>query len=218
MALVPIGDIGRLKDWAPDQDALDDGLLDRMLVAATTYIEKRTGRVIVSDGADITEIHDGDGGTIGGRESRKLFLKMAPVVAITSITENGVVLTSTAGYNTTQDVTINLTDGELFRRTRPSIPSGLLVSPPTSLTGWAPGNQNISIDYQPGYTLIPDDAPEDLKQACYEIAWWIYKHGERLGVASKSKQSGSRSYENEMRLAIPFASLVVDSYRTWRPV
>lgn len=216
MALIAIGDVGELKDWAPDQDALDDHVLERCLLASSGYIERRIGRVVVSD-ADITELHDGTGPSIGGKESRELFLRNAPIVSVTSVTENSKALYTVSGYTASADVIADLERGRLWRRTSASIPANV-IEPPERLVGWAPGVQNISIVYLPGYGTDPVDSPPvDLKQAAYEVAWWLYKNAPRLGISSKSRQAGSLSFDKEIARAIPMAHLTINHYRMWRP-
>ena len=48
------------------------------------------------------------------------------------------------------------------------------------------GVGNVVVNYTAGYAA----APSDLEQACIELVAWRFRERERLGLASKSLQTG----------------------------
>ena len=204
-----ITDIGTVLAWAPDQSAADDAVIDRCISAASQAIEESTRRRIIQPSADITEIRDGSGRAIGGRMGEVLMLQYAPVVSVTTVTENGTVLTVAEGYSTTADAILDRSSGRLIRQqgTAVQVVSPLGIAP----TGWCAGVQNITIAYLPGYGTL---APTDIEEVCCELAWLYYRESRRQGKVAVSRTGGSTSLVHQLS---KHAQDILNAYRTWRP-
>lgn len=210
MAL-PVADLEVVKAWAPAKLLAKEGDLRRCLNAASGLIEGYLGRVVVAPDAAAVDIYDGDGEHVRGRYREQLYLRNFPVISVTSVTENGVALTTASGYSTTADVIIDpgaaRRSARLIRRTTRS---GTLAAPPLGVMpwGWAAGVQNISVTVRAGWgkTSVPDD----LVQVAAELTWLIHKEGAKVGAASVGRASMNTTF---LRNLSQSAQRILDSYR-----
>jgi hypothetical protein len=199
---MPLIDVDYLKDAipipaAPELDADKDTMLGNCIDAALELMEWHTGRTILSAAQTVSLNGDDAGGRFG--EVLRLPKGHRPVTVVTSITENGVALTSAAGYSTTVDVIIDGLDKDapcrLVRRTIP----GLQVRGDTTVNRWRAGVQNIAVVYTAGFTDAgPDVVPESLKLLNAKLAWLIWKGPIHAGQVSKSKATRGMSYLNQL--------------------
>jgi hypothetical protein len=140
--------------------ATDDALLQRLVSAASEFIQNWLGRQIAS--ADWLEVRDGTGGQL-------LAFANMPVAAVLSLSIDGLSIPPApadggfgAGYTFTP--TELALRGYVFTR-RP---------------------QNTIVTYTAGY----DTTPSDIAQACIELVCLRYRERSRIGEVSKSLGGG----------------------------
>lgn len=161
---MPYGDLTTLSDvkaWlqtgAAPFPATDDGLLSRLITAASGFIETWLRRAVLS--ADWREIRDGSGG-------QRLVLANFPVTAILSLTVDGLTIPPAPpdggfGFGYSFTATELALRGFVFTR-RP---------------------QNVIVTYTAGYQAVPPD----IAQACIELVCQRYRERSRIGEVAKSR-------------------------------
>jgi hypothetical protein len=140
--------------------ATDDALLQRLITAASQFIQSWLGRQIAS--ADWLEVRDGTGGQL-------MVLANSPITEVLSLSIDGLTIPAApadggfdAGYTFTP--TELALRGYVFTR-RP---------------------QNVVVIYTAGYQTIPPD----LAQACIELVCQRYRERSRIGEVSKALGGG----------------------------
>jgi len=140
--------------------ATDDALLQRLISAASEFIQNWLGRQIAA--ADWVEVRDGTGGQL-------MAFANIPVTAMLSLSIDGLTIPAApagggfgAGYTFTP--TELALRGYVFTR-RP---------------------QNVIVTYTAGY----DTTPSDIAQACIELVCLRYRERTRIGEVSKSLGGG----------------------------
>lgn len=125
--------------------------------------------------------------TLDGTGTAKIMLPQFPVTAVTSITIGGqAVNLSTVVI---RGSVLTLADGSKFSR----------------------GYGNVVVAYTAGYAT----SPADIEQDCIKIVAWWFKERDRLGLASKSLQTGGE-VESYQTLDVP--ADVKTSLNNWRKV
>ena len=181
----------RLQGVAPD-----DVLLETAMESACRMIEQHLNRRILE--ASYTAIHSGssaaphrDHGNPSALCSAVLYLAdpdsglaLANVSAITSLTEDGVSLTTVSvpgesqPYAAGSGAVLLSTPGKLLRAEIVSNGYGW------SLQSWSPGYGNVRVVCTAGWPLA--SVPDDLKECAREMTWIVYKEGSRSGMDSLS--------------------------------
>jgi hypothetical protein len=140
--------------------ATDDALLQRLITAASQFIQSWLGRQIAA--ADWLEVRDGTGGQL-------MVLANSPITAVLSLSIDGLTIPAAladggfdAGYTFTP--TELALRGYVFTR-RP---------------------QNVIVTYTAGYQTIPPD----LAQACTELVCLRHRERSRIGEVSKALGGG----------------------------
>lgn len=201
----------------------NDAALTRAIDAASLTLERETGCALyASTAAD--QIHSGDLAWLCRDESgvygSRLFLQdhatgfyTRPVIAITGVTENGTALTvvrvpsSGPWTDTANGVLILDREGVAVRC---SVSDGVPRPQP-----WKSGVANIRVTGVSG-GFADGAAPEDIKQACIELALLYYREGLRIGVETMNDLGSSVSYS---RTLTPKTRDVIAFYsRRWSPV
>lgn len=98
--------------------------------------------------------------TLDGTGTTGLMVGQYPITALTSLVVDGKDVTADAIFNRRM---IRLKTGKFYT-----------------------GVGNVVVNYTAGYAA----APSDLEQACIELVAWRFRERERLGLASKSLQTG----------------------------
>jgi hypothetical protein len=165
----------------------NEGQIEKAIDAATSYIEKRAGRVFEDNSpspVDAVEILD-------GKDTNRLYTHNAPINAVSKLEywdgTQWVEYDSTSypySFKSGSNI-IYFTDGHTF------------------YAGW----QNIRATFTYGYTTVP----EDLKLACYLIAKHIVNLAERLGITTQTDGEQSFSYEQTIPKE---AQNIIARYRT----
>ncbi len=214
MGAVAIAGVTVVEAWAPNKDATSRAELVRAIKAASDWIEGQIGRRVVAPAADVVELYDGTGQWVRGRRREHLYLRQTPAIAITTVRENGITLTTAQGYTTTADVVIRLGDRrDSSRLTRRATFPGTSAVPRTRvLPGWAEGTQNLEITYRGGFDKAA--VPEDLQQLCAEVAWAMHKLPLKAGRSSQSRRGSSTTFTSTM--LSPIGLSILQSYRRFR--
>lgn len=191
---------------------IDDSLqatkdeLDRLVTAASGIIGSLTSRALYR--ANWTQTYDGDRAV--ARKAR-LDLKEFPIVAVSSVVEDGRPLTTGTGYNLALDALIYAEEGYLLRQSYTAV--GPYAGP-----FWSAGKQNITVAYTAGYDLsrtVAPFMPWDLEQAAIKLALILWNSRERTGEASKNFDSFSITYLDALA---PDLAAVIKAYeRGFRP-
>src|SRR5487761_205916 len=156
MATGDLTTLDNVKAWfaPPLMTTSDDALLTRLVTAASAFIQTWLGRTIAQ--TSYSETRNGQGGT-------RLFLRNRPVVAVASLTVDGVAIAPASGPGQAgylfDDSSVYLA-GHAFTR----------------------GQQNVTVAYTAGYAATP---PE-LEQACIALVALRYKERDRIGQVSKN--------------------------------
>lgn len=195
MARGTIIDLGTLKAWQIPVSQTDDAVLDRCLRAASQAIETQTSRRFAA--FDVAaEIHSGASACgYGGIDAAALYLRYWPLISVTSLSEDGADLGvsldgSAPGQPQTPCALVVKEDALILRATPRGTGSGYALVP------WSDGQANVAVSYRAGYE--PDDMPEDIAQACCELAWLLYTGKTRVGVTSASKGGKSAAFLAEL--------------------
>ena len=158
--------LASVKEWlrtGGDQfPPTDDEMLARLITAASTFVERWLSRPIAL--GNWQEIRDG----MGGERANRMVLAVTPVVAILSLTIDGLVIPAAPPLGPT----VFNTAGYVFTPTE-------LV-----LRGWRfwRGTANVIIQYTAGY----DPIPSDIEQATIELVTLRYRERTRIGEVSRS--------------------------------
>ncbi len=209
-----ITDLQTVLDWAPPFQQVDErtaATLRRCIEAASWAIEATCRRRFAADGYRAT--HSGDR---AARVDDYLYLvdneamyATFPVQADLFVIENGVQLQASDTVNIA-----TLTDGEYAvvhngtgRLSRVSV-SGIS----RRRLSWAPGFANIVTIYAAGYE--PTSMPGDIVQVCAELAWLMYREGQRNGLESLVQAGTNVTF---VRLLSPFAQRILDGYTLRSP-
>lgn len=204
----------------PGITGLDSGELDRLMLAATELIQTEISpRIVIADTDDYDEFYGGS--LAAGRWKEKVYLKSYPIIAITSIKENGVALTFGTGYDATQtkQVVVDYERGILYRVGGGSYPPNAIVGG-TYVYGtggmgwpygsWASGQQNIEVLYRAGWEQ--DAAPADLVQWCVEEAVNMRREPLARGADSISRAGTSQSYNKDLSATAKRAKIRYSPY------
>lgn len=171
----------------------DDVLLETAMESACRMIEQHLNRRILQ--ADYTAIHGGwnaipfPGYPQGCKHVLCLadpdgLMRIGPVTAISSLTENGTALTiikvpsGSQPYSTSAGAVLYEREGDLMRITVDS--TGYDYVP----TDWTGGFANIRVVCTAGWPIA--SVPDDLKECAREMTWILYKEGSRSGMESIS--------------------------------
>lgn len=150
--------LDNVKQWLGLNSVTDDALLSRLITSVSDYIQAWLNRQIAVTA--YTETRDGNG---------RDFMLTAnfPLVSVTSVVVDGVIIPSSTAYN---------------------MPGYYLDSKMQSIRLrqqlFTKGRGNVSLSYTAGYAATP---PE-LEQACIETIALRYRERDRIGHASKSLQ------------------------------
>ena len=168
----------------------DDGLLTRLITAASQYIQTWLNRRISV--GDYLEVRDGTGG-------QRLQFACFPVSAVLTLAIDGIVippalaLTPSAGSTT----------GYAFSSTELVLRGYRFVR----------GAQNIVFSYTAGYPAIP---PE-LSQACIELVALRYRERMRIGEISKAVGGGETVNYSQKDMSAAILTLL-QQYRVVAPL
>lgn len=178
------------KDTTFDESREDE--LQRCIASASALIPRVTGRQIER----VTRALFVDGWECGGQFSEILYLpsKDRPVLHagsdLVTVMENGVVLTVTTGYSTTNTVLVR--DANRDMRCSLVRTAGY----------WIPGYQNISVGYKCGWTLDvagdPLPMPEEIIQLASCIAWMTFQSPSWLGKMNVSSAGAAITISKEL--------------------
>lgn len=183
-----------LANWAQLTDYLrgdvgkqgDRTELERVLRTATNLIEKKCNRRLVfrgtstqwTDGEGYTEYH-----TIDNASRWFIYLEEAPVQAVSLFAEDstGQFSPGTVFVEGT-DFRIHKVEGKLVRVV------GGGVDPSAYITGV----DVLKVIYSAGYLSTPSrgNVPDDLKEACLEVAGLLWREEDRRKQGLKSESSG----------------------------
>ena len=151
--------------------ATDDGLLSRLIAAASRFIESWLGRPVAE--ADWLETRDG----LGTVEETRLQFACFPVTAVLSVAVDGVIV---------PPLPTSPADAVILPA---SVAAGYLFSP-TQLVirGFCVPRkaQCIALQYRAGYFEVP----ADLAQACIELVARKYRERNRIGERARALGGG----------------------------
>lgn len=152
-----------------------------------------------------------DGMAAVGRFKDELYLEQFPVTAVSLVQEDGVTLVSGTGYDATGNVQVLREDyrGVLRRQAGGSTASLVGGSP---FQRWSRSYSNIKVVYTAGWLI--DDVPQDLAQACIELALLMYKQAGRSGTGSLNMGGGTVEIVAELPDRTQRA---IESYARMRP-
>ncbi|HWB50181.1 MAG TPA: hypothetical protein VG651_13805 [Stellaceae bacterium] len=164
---MPSGDLTTLADvtaWLQTGQnpfpATDDALLERLITAASRFIESWLDRQILS--ADWVEMRDGNGG-------QRLAFANVPVTAVLSLSIDGLAIPpapADGGFGA----------GYVFTPTELALRGFVFTR----------RAQNVAVTYTAGYATVP----ADIAQACIELVAQRYRERTRVGEVSKALMSG----------------------------
>jgi Phage gp6-like head-tail connector protein len=168
----------------------DDGLLSRLITAASQYIQTWLNRKIAQ--SDYIEVRDGTGG-------QRLQFGCFPVSVVQSLTIDGIPIPPAPP----SVPSIGLTAGYVFTPTQ------------LALRGYyfTRRAQNVVVIYTAGYAATP---PE-IAQACIELVAMRYRERTRIGEMSKSLGSGEMVTYTQRDMSLPITTLL-QQYRLVTPI
>lgn len=178
-----------LKTWLGVTGTGQDGMLTRLITAASAFIESWLSRTVAV--TDYTETRDGN-------NTMRLMLRHYPVAAITSVSIDGVAIGAAGSA---------IENGYVFDDKQ------------VLLRGYrfTHGYQNVTIVYSAGLSSnAPNDVPGDLQQACIELAALKYRRRMNEGNSSKSIQGETVAFVTA-DMPKPVATLL-SQYRNVVPV
>lgn len=170
-----------VKDYLGVTGSTDDTLIGTLITRAQAWMERYCNRVF--EEAERTEIHNGG--------SRTIQLKAFPVSSIASVST-----LDNSGNATAMDSTIyrvNAESGVLSRTTETDdyyFADRITGINELRSPRFPPGYQNIRVVYTGGYSTVPDD----LVQACVEIAADLYRNRRLNGRMSQENIGGGASF------------------------
>src|SRR3954452_13046647 len=160
MAFGDLTTLGAVKAWLQTGQAAfpdtDDGLLSRLITAASQFIQKWLSRNIAS--ADWYEVRDGSGG-------HRLTFGNFPATAVLSLSIDGLAIPPApddGGFGA----------GYVFSSTELVLRGYVFTQRP----------QNVAITYTAGYPVIPPD----IAQACINLVCLRYRERTRIGEVSRA--------------------------------
>ena len=169
----------------------DDGLIQRLLSAASMQIASYLGRIIVCTPTAVVE-------NTGGNGSTRAKLKRWPVTAVASAVLNGQTVPQWIPGQGPLLIP-GATPAGAYGWT-PLLWDGLELVPPTSYLlmhgggRWSQGTNNLVISYTAGFTGLagtgPGAIPFDLENACIEMTMQAYKQKARMGLSSETAPGG----------------------------
>jgi hypothetical protein len=141
--------------------ATDDALLQRLVAAASAFIENWLGRPVAS--ADWLEVRDGTGGQC-------LAFANIPVTAMLSLSIDGLAIPPAPADGT------GFGAGYTFTPTELALRGYVFTRRP----------QTVLVTYTAGYSATPPD----IAQACIELVCQRYRERSRIGEVSKALGTG----------------------------
>lgn len=159
----------------------DDGLLARLISAASQYVQTWLNRRIPM--ADYLEVRDGTGG-------QRLQFACFPVSAVLSLTIDGIAIPPAP---TPSPSTVSAS-GYVFSSTELALRGYKFVR----------GAQNVVFSYTAGYSAIP---PE-LAQACIELVALRYRDRQRIGEISKTVGGGETVNYSQKDMSAAISTLL----------
>ncbi len=168
----------------------DDGLLSRLITAASQYIQTWLNRKIAQ--SDYLEVRDGTGG-------QRLQFGCFPVSVVQSLTIDGIPIPPAPPPAPSS----GLTAGYVFTPTQLAVRGYYFTR----------RAQNIVVTYTAGYAATP---PE-IAQACIELVAMRYRERTRIGEMSKSVGSGETVTYTQRDMSLPITTLL-QQYRLVAPV
>lgn len=156
-----------------------DTEVERLINSASELFEKRTNRKLVSQ--TYTEYHDGS-------RTNKILLRQWPILGgpADGATKPQVFVDGASLFPADSELAVN----DYFvsdERTMLLRVTGM----------WPSGYRNIKVIYLSGLgTLLANDLPSDLQDACLQQIVWMYRLNtdRRLGIISKSKSGETVTY------------------------
>lgn len=149
-----------LKEWLsiPAGTTTNDDLLTRLLDAATEFMDSYMNRGHL-ESASYTEDRDGNC-------NHRMMTRRWPITAVASVTINGQTVPQSTQWNAPGWVVDSTKDNILLRN-----------------RVFEKGVQNVRIEYTAGYATIP----QDLQQACIELAGMKFKTRDTTAAGFVSK-------------------------------
>lgn len=200
----PLVSLADFKAWGRGVvDLVADETASLALLAASEFIEARTGRAFAEAAYTATLDGDAASGRFGEilllpRGRQPIFNETGKLVAVT---ENGTALTVASGYSTTADVIVKGVGLDV----RPSLIRRVAARPllvgtafETMLGYWAPGVQNIVVTYTAGAATIPSD----VQIATCDLAALFIKSPSMIGKTSAAKGGHSVSVDKELPASV----------------
>jgi hypothetical protein len=168
----------------------DDGLLTRLITAASRYIQTWLNRRIAS--ADYLEVRDGTGG-------QRLQFACFPVCTLLSLTIDGIAIPAAPPPSPST----GLSAGYLFSPTELAVRGYYFTR----------RVQNVAFAYTAGYAITP---PE-IAQACIELVALRYRERTRIGEVAKTVGSGETTSYSQKDMSAPILTLL-QQYRAVAPI
>lgn len=207
-----LGSLDALKTLLGITSTTQDTLLEQLLAAASESIKRYTHRDL--EAGLYTEYQDGNG-------CRDLILRQRPVTSIASLWEDpkgaygdapgafpsSTLLTAGVDYVLVRDGPGGRSDCGLIRKLRPTgltwwpvafggMQGGTLFGGSLG-PGWSRGIGSVKISYAAGFSSIPDD----LSEACNQLAAWLKRSSPLGGVALSSENLGRYGYASSAQVA-----------------
>lgn len=171
--------------------SLHDDELNAIIPAVSEDVRSYTG--FDWDQRSYTELRNGNGQP--ALTALKAGRPGPPITAVTSVKENGVLLTVATAYSTTADVIVDLVRGVFTRRPGSTSPAtGFWPTPGR----WSEGVLNLELAYQAGDVVasIPGDIKLPVKYACGVFLKHI--DSKWIGIQSRSAGQGSTTIVDEL--------------------
>lgn len=159
--------LDNVKQWLRITADTSDAVLSRLIVAASTFIETKLSRNILS--TEYSEMYNGPGGCT-------LPLPNTPVTEVSSLVVNGRSVPRASSGSAAAA-------GYTFDRMAVYMVGGYRV--------WR-GFQNVSVVYTAGFAAVPSD----IEQVCIELVALKFKEMERIGQQSKSVAGQTVTYHD----------------------
>ncbi len=184
--------------------AADDAndILDRLITAASTFIQRYTNRDIVQ--GTYTEVRSGNGGVA-------LVLSQFPVTAIASLVVDGIAIAPRA----------TPTGSGYVQEQTGQRPSGRRIL----LSGYrfTKGVGNVTVQYTAGYigpNPGPATIPFDIEQACIELTALAFRQRSRIGDQSKTVGAGGghETVAYFMQAMTPATRAILDQFQDVVPL
>jgi hypothetical protein len=167
MAAVDLTTVANVKEYGAIEGAANDGLLQKLVTAASRFAESYCSRSFHS--AAYTETYNGTG-------TYRLLLRNFPVTAVAAVSVNGAPLASSV---------LNTSPGFQFDELGLYAVGGLVFP--------RCGPRNVVVTYTAGYVEIP----EDLAQAVNELVVLKFKRRTNLDIAARAIANETISYSDK---------------------